>query len=315
MRDLRVVFMGTPEFAVTILDNILDKGYDVIGVITAPDKPAGRGRKLQQSAVKEFAVSKGLTVLQPTNLKSPEFVQELKALNPNVQVVVAFRMLPEVIWKLPEYGTFNLHASLLPQYRGAAPINWSIINGETSTGVSTFFIDEKIDTGEIILSKKVAINRDENVGDLHDKLMHAGADLVTETLEGLKMGPVPTQKQNTSGKLKEAPKLTKENTKIDWLAPVEEIYNLIRGLNPYPGAWCYLKNNGETISIKVYKASYENKSHNEEIGKIVKEDKKMKIFVNGGLINLLEIQLPGKRKMEIEDLLNGYQLENNAVVL
>jgi methionyl-tRNA formyltransferase len=315
MRDLRVVFMGTPEFAVTILDNILDKGYDVIGVITAPDKPAGRGRKLQQSAVKEFAVSKGLTVLQPTNLKSPEFVQELKALNPNVQVVVAFRMLPEVIWKLPEYGTFNLHASLLPQYRGAAPINWSIINGETSTGVSTFFIDEKIDTGEIILSKKVAINRDENVGDLHDKLMHAGADLVTETLEGLKMGPVPTQKQNTSGKLKEAPKLTKENTKIDWFAPVEEIYNLIRGLNPYPGAWCYLKNNGETISIKVYKASYENKSHNEEIGKIVKEDKKMKIFVNGGLINLLEIQLPGKRKMEIEDLLNGYQLENNAVVL
>lgn len=315
MRDLRVVFMGTPEFAVTILDNILDKGYDVIGVITAPDKPAGRGRKLQQSAVKEFAFSKGLTVLQPTNLKSPEFVQQLKALNPNVQVVVAFRMLPEVIWKLPEYGTFNLHASLLPQYRGAAPINWSIINGETSTGVSTFFIDEKIDTGEIILSKKVPIDKDENVGDLHDKLMHAGAELVTETLEGLKMGPVPTRKQKISGKLKEAPKLTKENTKIDWLAPVEEIYNLIRGLNPYPGAWCYLKNNGETISIKVYKVSCKKVSHNEEIGRIVEEDKKMKIFVNGGFINLLEIQLPGKRKMEIKDLLNGYQLENNAIVL
>ncbi|HSP40201.1 MAG TPA: methionyl-tRNA formyltransferase, partial [Gillisia sp.] len=225
MRDLRIVFMGTPEFAVTILKKILEKGYNVAGVITAPDKPAGRGRKLHESAVKTFAVSQGLLVLQPTNLKSPDFIEKLHGLKPNVQVVVAFRMLPKIVWDLPEYGTFNLHASLLPQYRGAAPINWAVINGEQKTGVSTFFLDEKIDTGEIILKKEVIIGPEENVGELHDKLMIEGADLVVKTLDLIKNNEVKTQsqqKENLSS-LKEAPKLTRENTRIDWKAPVERI--------------------------------------------------------------------------------------------
>lgn len=208
-----------------------------MGVITAPDKPAGRGRKLQESAVKSFATTHGLQVLQPTNLKSPDFIQVLKDLNPNVQVVVAFRMLPKLVWELPEYGTFNLHASLLPNYRGAAPINWAIINGEQITGVSTFFIDEKIDTGEIILKREVPITPEENVGELHDKLMHEGALLVAETLSLIKQDRVVTQKQSLEGTFLEAPKLTKENTRIDWSLPVDRIYNHIRGLNPYPAAW------------------------------------------------------------------------------
>lgn len=315
MRDLRIVFMGTPEFAVTILREILDSGYNLVGVVTAPDKPAGRGRKLQESAVKVFAASKGLKILQPENLKSPEFITELSSLQPNVQVVVAFRMLPKVVWKIPEFGTFNLHASLLPDYRGAAPINWAIINGESVTGVSTFFIDEKIDTGEIILSKEVAIEPDENVGALHDRLMLAGAALVTETLEVIKNNKVFTKKQPEEGFLKEAPKLNRENTKIDWNLHLDDIYNIIRGLNPYPAAWCYLVNGQETLTIKIFEVEKISEDHQLESGILITEQKSLKVSVDGGYLKLIEIQLPGKRKMKVSDLLNGYQLENNAKVL
>ena len=312
MRDLRIVFMGTPDFAVTILKKILEEGYNVAGVITAPDKPAGRGRKLQESAVKSFAASKGLVVLQPLNLKSPDFIEQLHALKPNVQVVVAFRMLPKIVWRLPEYGTFNLHASLLPQYRGAAPINWAIMNGEELTGVSTFFIDEKIDTGEIILKKEVSIGEKENAGDLHDKLMNEGANLVVKTLDLIKGDKVATIKQTKVGSLKEAPKLTRDNTRIDWSAPVEKIYNHIRGLNPYPAAWSELKNGKEVLSIQIFKVNIKREDHDFENGMILLENKNLKVAAKGGFINIEEIKLPGKRKMKVSDLLNGYKLEAHA---
>ncbi|QED37119.1 methionyl-tRNA formyltransferase [Antarcticibacterium arcticum] len=315
MRDLRIVFMGTPEFAVSILKEILVAGYTVAGVITAPDKPAGRGRKLHESAVKTFAVSKDLPVLQPTNLKSPEFLEDLKSLNPNIQVVVAFRMLPETVWNLPEFGTFNLHASLLPQYRGAAPINWAIINGEEITGVSTFFLDEKIDTGATILQQSVEIDKDENAGSLHDKLMHTGAKLVLDTLELIKENKAVPEKQQESTSLKDAPKLTKENTRINWNNPIDEIYNLIRGLSPYPTAWTELINNGETLPIKIYEAKKYPEDHELRIGDVVVKNKELLVAVKNGYIQLLEIQIPGKRKMKTRDLLNGYQFENHAKVL
>ena len=309
MRDLRIVFMGTPEFAVNILKNILEDGYKVAAVITAPDKPAGRGRKLQESAVKIFALAQGLRVLQPTNLKAPDFINQLKEINPNVQVVVAFRMLPKAVWALPEYGTFNLHASLLPNYRGAAPINWAIINGEKSTGVSTFFIDDKIDTGEIILKKEVVINPDEIAGELHDKLMDAGGLLVTETLSLIREDKVVTQRQDSMGIFKEAPKLTKDNTKIDWSRPVQKIFDHIRGLNPYPAAWCELINGNDSIPVQVFDVELEIIDHNYPVGKIISNGKNMKVAAAGGFIEIIAIKLPGKRKMKVSDLLNGFKLE------
>lgn len=312
MKDLRIVFMGTPEFAVSILKRILEERYKVIGVITAPDKPAGRGRKLQESAVKIYAGSKGLHIMQPTNLKSPDFIKELRELQPNVQVVVAFRMLPKTVWNLPEYGTFNLHASLLPQYRGAAPINWAILNGEKTTGVSTFFIDEKIDTGEIILKKEVNIEPDENVGELHDKLMNEGASLVVKTLKHIEQGIVETQKQEMDELLKEAPKLNRENTRINWSAPVEQVYNHIRGLNPYPAAWSELINGNNIIPVQIYGVILEMGQHNYEEGTIFLKNKNFKVAAQGGFINIIEIKLPGKRKMKVSDLLNGYKLEKQA---
>lgn len=313
MKKLRIVFMGTPEFAVKTLNQILIAGFEVAGVITAPDKPSGRGRKLQQSAVKLFAEEKGINVLQPTNLKSPEFINELKILNPNVQVVVAFRMLPKVVWQLPELGTFNLHASLLPQYRGAAPINWALINGETSTGVSTFFIDEKIDTGEMILQKEVKIGKEENVEALHDKLMTLGAGLVVETLKLIQSGQVETIKQEESPQLKEAPKLDKDNTRILWEKTSNDILNFIRGLDPYPGAWSWFENgNDERLQMKIYKANVEQDSHKIATGTILLEVKSLKVAVSDGFVHLLEIQLPGKRKMKTAELLNGFQFKNEA---
>lgn len=315
MRDLRIVFMGTPDFAVTILHELLEAGYKVAGVITAPDKPAGRGRKLNESAVKVYSISRGLKILQPTNLKSPEFLEELKALKPNVQIVVAFRMLPKAVWDLPEYGTFNLHASLLPQYRGAAPINWAIINGEKSTGVSTFFLDEKIDTGAMILQKGVSIGKDETAGNLHDKLMHEGAKLVLETLNLIKNDEAVPRKQQESKELKEAPKLTRDNTKINWTVSIDDIFNLIRGLNPYPSAWTDLKNGKDILPVKIYKVEKLEETHNLETGILVVENKEMKVAVKNGYIKLLEIQMPGKRKMKTRDLLNGYEFESNAKVL
>ena len=314
MRKLRLVFMGTPEFAVETLSHILEAGYEVVGVITAPDRPAGRGRKLQESAVKQFAVQKGLKVLQPTNLKAESFIQELQELRPNVQVVVAFRMLPEVVWKIPEFGTFNLHASLLPQYRGAAPINWAVMNGETETGVSTFFIDQKIDTGEMILQQRVKISAEETAGSLHDKLMLKGAELVVQTLEKIEKGQIKTTPQPEHGNMKSAPKLTRDNTEIDWQQSLEQIGNFIRGLSPYPAAWTSLTNGNKTEMIKIYASEKEETPHNLETGKIIQEEKEVKIAVSEGFLVLKEIQLPGKRKMSAKDLLNGYRFFPNAKV-
>ena len=251
MTDVRIVFMGTPDFAVVTLKALIDHNFNVVGVITAPDRPSGRGRKLNQSAVKKYASEQQLTILQPTNLKNESFLNELKTLDANLQIVVAFRMLPKVVWQLPSLGTFNLHASLLPDYRGAAPIHWAIINGETKTGVTTFFIDEKIDTGAIILQEETTINDTETTGDLHDKLMNIGSQLVVKTVKLIQKGEVKTivQQLNDNVISKEAPKIFKETCKIDWKQPLDKIYNKIRGLNPFPGAWCVLNNNGE-ISCK-----------------------------------------------------------------
>jgi methionyl-tRNA formyltransferase len=307
--------MGTPDFAVQTLKAIVEAGYNVVGVITAPDRPAGRGRKLQESAVKQYATENGLKVLQPTNLKAEDFLQELRSLEANLQVVVAFRMLPKVVWEMPEYGTFNLHASLLPQYRGAAPINWAIINGETETGVSTFFIDDKIDTGEMIMQEKVSIKEGESAGELHDKLMTTGANLVLRTLKAIKEGPVRTTSQKEAADLRSALKLTRENTRIDWSKPLDKIFNLVRGLSPYPTAWTTLKNGNDEVMLKIYKTEPQKAEHSYPIGEIVQEGKNVKVAVENGFLELKEIQLPGKRKMVIKDLLNGYEFFPNAKVV
>jgi len=315
MRDLRIVFMGTPEFAVSSLDTIISNGYNVVGVITAPDKPAGRGRQLNESAVKTYALSKGLTVLQPTNLKNENFILQLKALKANLQVVVAFRMLPKVVWQMPEYGTFNLHASLLPNYRGAAPINWAIINGENKTGVSTFFIDEKIDTGEMILQKEVSISKTESAGQLHDKLMTIGSELIIDTLKLIKENNVTTTPQAENTDIKTAYKLNKDNCFINWNNSVQNIYNQVRGLNPYPAAWCLLKNGKDELNIKVYNVEANLCDHDFQIGTLITTKEKIKIAAKNGFIILNEIKLPGKRKMDVKSLLNGFNFEANAKML
>lgn len=315
-RDLRIVFMGTPDFAVATLKALIDNGYNVVGVITAPDRKAGRGQKLRASAVKEFALKHDLNILQPTNLKAEPFVEELKALNANLQIIVAFRMLPKVVWQMPEYGTFNLHASLLPQYRGAAPIHWAIINGETETGVTTFFIDEKIDTGAIILSDKTSIGKDTTVGELHDELMTIGSKLVVETVQLIEKGEVTTAIQPKSEDLKTAYKLNRDNCKIDWSADLDTIYNKIRGLNPFPTAWCYLDNGEkEPIAIKLYDVAKEREKHSHEIGSVFTNKDELKVACKDGFIKMNEIQLPGKRKMDVKSLLNGFEFSKIAKML
>ncbi len=311
MADLRIVFMGTPDFAVGILKNLLQHKFNVVGVITAPDKPSGRGRKLNQSAVKKYAIEQQLKVLQPTNLKNEDFLDGLKQLNANLQIVVAFRMLPKVVWQMPTLGTFNLHASLLPEYRGAAPINWAIINGETKTGVTTFFIDEKIDTGEIILQDSVDINETDTAGDLHDKLMIVGSQLVVKTVKLIENGNVKTIKQPDKED-KPAPKIFKETCKIDWDQPIDTIYNKIRGLSPYPASWTIIDNINETIEVKIYNVTKEKIKHNYSTGNIFTTKKEMKIATCDGYIFINEIQLPGKRRMKITDLLNGFKFHENA---
>ena len=315
MRDLRIVFMGTPYFAVATLQALLKANFNIIGVITAPDKPAGRGRKLRQSAVKEYALQQNLNILQPENLKDTHFIETLKDLNANLQIVVAFRMLPKVVWSMPEYGTFNLHASLLPDYRGAAPINWAIINGEKITGVTTFFINEKIDTGAIILQKAVEITDKENVEDLHDKLVDMGSNLVVETVNLISLNNFQVQKQELK-KGKSAPKLNKDNCKINWNIPLREVYNHIRGLNPYPAAWSTLINNDKPIEVKIYDVEKIVESHLHQYGKIIISNKKeLKVAVPNGFLNILEIKLAGKRKMDIKSLLNGFSIYENAKML
>ena len=312
MEKLRIVFMGTPEFAVGILDTILQHNYEVVGVITAADKPAGRGQKIKYSAVKEYALAHELPLLQPTNLKDESFLEELKALNANLQIVVAFRMLPKVVWEMPSLGTFNLHASLLPNYRGAAPINWAIINGEAKTGVTTFFIDDKIDTGAMILNAETAISKSESAGQLHDRLMQLGSETVIQTLALLEKGNVTTTIQQDTADIKTAYKLNKENCKIDWTKSVLEIHNLIRGLSPYPAAWCFFSDKGEEWNIKIYEANILNESHSLAIGQLVCTKKEMKIAVQDGFIQVLSLQFPGKKKMTTAELLNGIQFTENA---
>ncbi|HMC01248.1 MAG TPA: methionyl-tRNA formyltransferase [Flavobacteriaceae bacterium] len=311
-KDLRIVFMGTPDFAVMTLKKLVEAKYNIVGIITAPDKPAGRGRKLHESAVKQYAKSQGLKILQPTNLKNEDFISELKSLNANLQIVVAFRMLPKIVWQMPEFGTFNLHASLLPNYRGAAPINWAIMNGETKTGVSTFFIDDKIDTGEMILQEEVEINSNENAGHLHDKLMTIGSRLVLKTVDLIEKGNFSTTPQPKIENLKTAYKLNKENCRIDWSVSIENIFNTIRGLSPYPAAWTVLENGKDTLDIKIYNAEKEYANHGYKIGRVITDKKTIKIAVKNGFINIKEIQLPGKRKMDAISLLNGYHFEKDA---
>ncbi|MBT8244697.1 MAG: methionyl-tRNA formyltransferase [Winogradskyella sp.] len=315
-RDLRIVFMGTPDFAVATLKNLLDHNYNVVGVITAPDRPAGRGRKLRASAVKEFAVAYDLKVMQPTNLKSGEFIEELQSLKANLQIVVAFRMLPKVVWQMPEYGTFNLHASLLPNYRGAAPIHWAIINGEKKTGVTTFFIDEKIDTGAIIMKSETSISKDETVGELHDKLMTLGSQLVIKTVKQIETNEVKTTIQPNNNDLKTAYKLNRDNCKVDWNEDLDTIYNKIRGLDPFPSAWCYLDNReDEFISIKLYGVSKVEELHNFENGTVKIIDNQIKIACKNGYIKVEELQLPNKRKMDAKSLLNGFEFNKKAKML
>jgi methionyl-tRNA formyltransferase len=314
MEKLRIVFMGTPDFAVGILDTIVKKNYEIVGVITAADKPAGRGQKVKYSAVKEYALANNLHLLQPTNLKDDQFLTELKELNANLQVVVAFRMLPEVVWRMPKIGTFNLHASLLPNYRGAAPINWAVINGETKTGVTTFFIDDKIDTGAMILSNKIEISENETAGELHDKLMHLGSKTVIETLKLIEKGNVKTIIQTETAEIKTAYKLNKENCKIDWTKSGKEIHNLIRGLSPYPCAWCFFEDNNEEWNVKIYDAAFIKEKHDKKSGTLITTKKEMMVAVEDGFIKILSLQFPGKKKMAASDVLNGSSFSETALV-
>tara|TARA_R100000935_G_scaffold58415_2_gene95452 strand:+ start:140495 stop:141418 length:924 start_codon:yes stop_codon:yes gene_type:complete len=304
--------MGTPDFAVGVLQHLVENKKNIVAVLTAPDRPAGRGRKLQASAVKQYAETQGIPVLQPTNLKDEDFLSNLKSFKANLQIVVAFRMLPKVVWQLPEYGTFNLHASLLPQYRGAAPINWAIINGEDKTGVTTFFIDEKIDTGAIIFKEEVTIAERETVGTLHDTLLEVGSTLVLKTVDAIAQETVIPQSQPKTEVFKEAPKLTQENTKIDWSQPVEQIDAFIRGLSPYPVAWCYLEQDNEQLKVKIYTTEFELVQPLENTGTIITTKKTIKVACKNGYLYIKELQLPGKRKMDAASLLNGFSFQNEA---
>jgi len=307
--------MGTPEFAVESLKVLIQHQYQVVGVVTAPDKPAGRGYKLQYSAVKQFALDHQLHLLQPTNLKDEAFLQALKALKADLQIVVAFRMLPEVVWNMPPMGTFNLHASLLPQYRGAAPINWAIINGEQETGVTTFFIREGVDTGNIILQERISIHNEDDAGTLHDKLMIKGAQLVKKTVDGLAKGAITTTAQSSiiedASTLKLAPKLFRDNCKMDFSGSVDEMHNFVRGLSPYPTAWTSLQLPGqpEAMVLKVFKTEKEKCTHQLAIGSVHTDGINfLKIALRDGFIHLVEIQAPGKKRMDIASFLRGLRV-------
>ncbi len=315
--DLRIVFMGTPEFAIPSLEILLHNKFNLVGVVTAPDKPAGRGKKMKSPAIKEFADQHNLPVLQPERLKNPEFINQLKALQGNLFVVVAFRMLPEVVWKLPEFGTFNLHASLLPQYRGAAPINHVIINGEKKTGVTTFFIEKNIDTGDIIDQKEITIQPNETAGTLHDKLMALGADLVFETTESIKNGTCKSVKQdnmiNNKTNLKTAPKIRRETCKINWQNSAEEIERFVRSLSPYPTAWTTQKIMDGEIQFKIFGASAEKALHEKTPGAIETDGEKLlRVAAGDGFIHVHEIQQAGRKKMPVEAFLKGFMVTDNT---
>ena len=311
--DLKIVFLGTPEFAVESLSRLYNEGYNIAGVITMPDKPAGRGHKMLQSPVKQFAVEHGLKLMQPTNLKAPEFIEELRSLDADLFIVIAFRMLPEAVWTMPQLGTFNLHASLLPKYRGAAPLNWAVINGDKETGVTTFFLKHEIDTGDIIDQKRVAINPDDNVGDIHDRLMMLGADLTLETVRHIIDGNLKTIEQDklTGGvDPTPAPKIFKETCLIDWNNNAEKVHNLVRGLSPYPAAWTTLTTaSGDELQLKIFKTSVSGQTTLAP-GSIVIDKDRMYIACNDRLLEILSLQLQGKKRLDTADFLRGFNPDN-----
>ena len=305
-KDLRIIYLGTPDFAVESLRALVENGYNVVAVVTMPDKPAKRGHQLQFSPIKEYALSVGLPVLQPERLKDPDFIEQLRSFNADLQIVVAFRMLPEIVWDMPRFGTFNLHASLLPQYRGAAPINWAIINGETTTGITTFFLKHDIDTGNIILQESIPIGENENVGSVHDRLMNLGAQLVLQTVDLILSGNVPTTPQQDSGNLKPAPKLFKETCEINFNQSPQAIHNFVRGLSPYPTAWTQLNINGKEDVYKIYEVEPLNIAHHLSAGSIQTDLKTyLHVACKDGFVNILSIQAPNKKRMNIRDFLNG----------
>jgi len=312
---MRIVFMGTPDFAVESLKILVENKYEIVGVITMPDKPAGRGHKVQFSPVKQYALDHNLKLLQPEKLKDEAFLEELRSLNADLQIVVAFRMLPEVVWNMPKFGTFNLHASLLPQYRGAAPINWAIINGDKETGATTFFLTHEIDTGKIILQEKIQISETDNAGTVHDRLMEMGANLVKQTVDLLIAGKTDAIDQSQflhpEIALKTAPKIFKETCAINFSQSVEEVYNFVRGMSPYPTAWAEIQFPGqiEKTILKVFETEKEYCSHNETLGDLVTDGKKFaKIAVFDGFIHLKSVQVAGKKRMDIGELLRGMRI-------
>lgn len=309
-KELRIVFMGTPEFAVASLDALVKAACNIVGVITAPDKPAGRGMQLQQSAVKKYAVEKGLTILQPEKLKNPQFIEELQSLQADLQIVVAFRMLPEVVWNMPPMGTINVHGSLLPQYRGAAPINWAVINGEKETGVTTFKLKHEIDTGDILMQERISIGENESAGEVHDRMKEIGAQLLVRTVQGLAEGflqEVPQSEiSNQQSEIRHAPKIFTETCRIDWTKEVATIHNQIRGLSPFPGAFSQLE--GKTL--KIYQSTKEEGNVMETPGTVVTDKKTfLKFTCTDGYLNIKELQLEGKKRMLTEDFLRGYRFQ------
>lgn len=319
-KDLRIVYMGTPEFAVESLKRLVEGGYNVVGVITMPDKPMGRhGSVLQPSPVKAYAVSQGLKVLQPEKLKDEAFLEELRALRADLQIVVAFRMLPEAVWQMPRLGTFNLHASLLPQYRGAAPINWAVINGDTETGITTFFLKHEIDTGEIIDQVRVPIADTDNVGVVYDRLMMLGGDLVLKTVDAILAGNVKTIPQemlSSTEPLRPAPKIFKDTCRIDWTKGVKPVYDFIRGLSPYPAAWTELcEPDSSPVTMKIYESSKELVEHTFAPGTILTDKKTyFKVASTDGFVHLLSVQLAGKKRMNVTDFLRGYRYSEKAIL-
>lgn len=314
-KDLRIVYMGTPDFAVEPLRKLVEGGYNIVGCITMPDKPAGRGHKIQYSPVKEYALEQNIPLLQPEKLKDETFQAELKAWNADLQIVVAFRMLPESVWNMPKLGTFNLHASLLPQYRGAAPINWAVINGEKETGITTFFLTHDIDTGNIIMQEKVTIEESDNVGIVHDKLMYLGANLVVKTVDQIIAGEVKTTKQaelyGSEAELKAAPKIFKETCKIDFTKDAKTIYNFVRGLSPYPAAWCELEDfNGNATAIKIFETEVIDAQPKIREGEFVFDKKHIDVATSKGMIRIKSLQYPGKKRLTAEEFLRGFKMED-----
>ncbi len=318
-KDLKIIFMGTPEFAAFALQSLIENGYNVVAAVTVPDKPAGRGRKLQQSAVKKYALDKNIELLQPEKLKDNSFIDKLATFNADLYIVVAFRMLPKIVWAMPKLGTFNLHASLLPQYRGAAPINWAVINGEKTSGVSTFFIDKEIDTGNIILQQEIEITQTDTAGSLHDKIMHVGAKLINDTIDTIAEGGYELKSQSSlisnNEELKPAPKIFKNDCLIDWTEGEEKIYNFIRGLSPYPGAWTKIKDEekGKELSLKIFETELITKQHNHNFLDIITDKNNIFIALKNSMLSIKVLQLEGKKRLKANELLNGYSFDNKII--